>query len=115
MLVLVSRFASRAARPSLFLLLNDGYNGVNDTTDLLVCKMIGDGQDKIFVRRENFVWSDEAIDRKPAGTEISGGKRNSRRIEPVFAGNLADDTIITIQIRRCFCFNYATKSGTSSI
>jgi hypothetical protein len=39
-------------------------------------------------------------DRKSAGTEISGGKRNSQRIGSVYTGNLTDNTIVTIQINQ---------------
>jgi hypothetical protein len=81
-------------------LLDNGDNGVNDTADLLIRKTTGGGQDKASVRREDFVGADEAIDRKSAGTKISGSKRNSQRIESVFTGNLADNTIIAIQINQ---------------
>jgi hypothetical protein len=81
-----------------FLLLEKGDNSINDTAGFLVRKMAGGGQDRASVRRKDFVGADEAVYRKPAGTEIGGGKRNSQRIGSVFAGNLADDTIIAIQI-----------------
>jgi hypothetical protein len=81
-----------------YLLLDNGDNSVNGAAHLLIRKTAGGGQDKAFVRREYFVGADEAIDRKSAGTEISDGKRNSQRIGSVFAGNLADNTIVAIQI-----------------
>jgi hypothetical protein len=82
---------------TLFLLLDNGNNSVNDTADLLIRKMSGGGQDKVFVRCKNFVWPDEAVNRKSAGTEIGGGQRNSQRVESVFTGNLADDAVIAVQ------------------
>jgi hypothetical protein len=83
---------------TIFSLLNDGYNCVNDAAYLSIRKMTGGGQDKVFVRRKDFVGADEAVDRKPAGTETGGGERNSQRIGFVFTGNLADNTIIAVQI-----------------